>query len=81
MTSGSSKAAQHVQDGVDLADGAQELVAEPLALGRAAHQPRDVLDLELRRDDLRGLGDARQHASRGSGTGTRPTLGSIVQNG
>ena len=41
------EAAQHVQDRVDLADGAQELVAQPLALGGAADEAGDVLDLEL----------------------------------
>ena len=51
------EAAQHVGDGVDLADVAEELVAEPFALGGAAHQPGDVDEGEPRRDDLRRLGD------------------------
>ena len=34
------EAAHHVGDGVDLADVGQELVAEALALGGAAHQAR-----------------------------------------
>ena len=54
------EAAQHVDDGVDLADVAEELVAEPFARGGAAHQAGDVDELELRRDDLRRLGDARR---------------------
>ena len=76
------EAAQHVDDRVDLADIAEELVAEPLALRGAAHQPGDVDELELGLDHLRRFGDlARSVSSRGSGTATRPTLGSIVQNG
>src|SRR4029077_18376180 len=47
------EAAEHMGDGVDLADVAEELVAEPFALGGAAHQPRDVYEFELRPDDLR----------------------------
>ena len=51
------EAAQHVGDGVDLADVAEELIAEPFALGGAAHEPGDVDEREPRRDDLRRLGD------------------------
>ena len=36
------EAAQDVDDGVDLADVAEELVAEPFALGRAFDEPGDV---------------------------------------
>ena len=43
------EAAQHMRDRIDLADMAEELVAEPLALRRAAHQARDVDEFELRR--------------------------------
>ena len=76
------EAAQHMGDGVDLADVAEELVAEALAVRRAAHQAGDVDELELGRHDLRRLAElARRMSSRGSGTATRPTLGSIVQNG
>ena len=76
------EAAQHVQDRVDRADRAEEAVAEPLAAARAAHQAGDVDDLELGRHDLRPSRAIRATtSSRGSGTGTRPTFGSIVQNG
>ena len=34
--------AQDVDDGIDFADVAEELVAQPFALRRAAHQPGDV---------------------------------------
>ena len=37
---------QHVDDGVDLADPGQELVAEALTLGRALDQPADVHELD-----------------------------------
>ena len=36
------EAAQHVDDGIDLADIGEELVAQALALAGAAHQPGDV---------------------------------------
>ena len=54
------EAAQHIGDGVDLADMGEELVAEPFALGGAAHQPGDIDEGEPRGDHLRGLGDGRQ---------------------
>ena len=52
------EAAQHVDNGIDLADVAEELVAEPFALARAFHQPGNVDELELRRHDLGRLGDS-----------------------
>ena len=48
----SSKQRTHVEDGVDLADVAEELVAEALALAGAAHQAGDVDELERGRDHL-----------------------------
>ena len=45
------EAAGDLDDRVDLADVRQELVAEALALVRAAHQPRDVDEVDGRRDD------------------------------
>ena len=51
------EAAQHMRDGVDLADVGEELVAEPFALGGAAHQARDVDEGDARRDEFGGLGD------------------------
>ena len=45
-------AADDVQDGVDVAQVAQELVAQPFALRRAAHQAGDVDQLKNGRDDL-----------------------------
>ncbi len=53
--------AEHVDDGVDLADVGEELVAEPFALAGAAHQAGDVDEAELGRHDLRRLGKAGEH--------------------
>ena len=76
------EAAQHVDDRVDLADVGEELVAEPFALGGAAHQAGDVDELELGRDDLAPTWrSAASFSRRASGTATRPTFGSMVQNG
>ena len=52
------EAAQDVDDGVHLADVGEELVAEALALGRAADEAGNVDELDLRLDGLRALGDA-----------------------
>ena len=60
---------------------AEELVAEAFALRGAAHEAGDVDEGQPRRDDLLGAGDLREESSRGSGTATSPTFGSIVQNG
>ena len=46
--------AHHVQQRVGLADVGQELVAEPLALVRARHQPGDVVELDRVRHHVRG---------------------------
>src|SRR3569832_1920276 len=54
------EAAHDVHDGVDLADGGEELVAEAFALGRALHQAGNVDEGDARRDDLLGLGQAAQ---------------------
>ena len=51
------EAAQHVHDGVDLADVGEELVAQPFALRGAAHQAGDVDEGDAGRDDLLRLGD------------------------
>ena len=51
------KAAHHMGDRIDLADGGEKLVAEALALRRAAHQTRDIDKGQPGRNDLGGLGD------------------------
>jgi len=75
------EAAHHMHDGVDLADGGEKLVAEPLAFRGAAHQSGDVDEGDAGRDDLFGLAQHREASRRGSGTAISPTLGSMVQNG
>ena len=55
--------AHHVHDRVDVADVAEEAVAEALALMRAANQAGDVHDLEMLGDaalDPEQIGDAVQ---------------------
>ena len=47
--------AHDVQEGVALADVGEELVAEPLPLGRARHEARDVVELDRVPDDVRRL--------------------------
>ena len=69
------KAAHHLHDGVDLADVAQELVAEPLPLARAAHQPRDVHKLDHRRDQFLGMGNFRERGQPGIGHNDDPLVG------
>ncbi len=54
------EAAQHVGDGVDLADVGEELVAEPLAARGAAHEPGDVDEGQPRRDHPGRAGDLGQ---------------------
>ena len=51
------EAAQNVDDRVDLADVAEELVAEPFAGRGAAHEPGDVDEFELGLDLLGRFGD------------------------
>ena len=53
------EAAQDMDDRVDLADIAEELVAEAFALGRALHQSGDVDKGQLRFDDLGAAGNFR----------------------
>ncbi len=52
------EAAKHIGDGIDLADVGEELVAEPFALGGAAHQPGDVDEGQPCGDHLSGLGNS-----------------------
>ena len=75
------EAAHHVRDGVDLADMGEELVAEAFAPGGAAHQAGDIDEGEPRRLDLADFASLASTSSRGSGTTTSPTFGSMVLNG
>ena len=73
--------AHDVRDRVGLANVREKLVAETLAFRGARDQACDVDEFHRGRNHFLRLHDARQHASRASGTGTTPTFGSIVQNG
>ena len=76
------EAAHDHGDRVGLADVAQKRVAEALARAGAAHQAGDVDEAHGRVDDLLPMTLYLASASsRSSGTGTSPTLGSIVANG
>ena len=55
------KAAHNVHNGVHLADVGQELIAQSLALGRAAHQTGDIDKLDDGRGDLFGIIHLGQH--------------------
>jgi uncharacterized glyoxalase superfamily protein PhnB len=54
------KAAQHMGDRIDLADIGQELVAQPLALRGALHQPGNIDKGDSRRNHAGRPGDRRQ---------------------
>src|SRR3546814_13928919 len=69
------EAAQHVDDGVDLADVGEKLVAEALALGGAAHESGDVDELQHRRNRLCGLGERRQLVEARVGHRHAPAVG------
>ncbi len=69
------EAAHHVEDGVDLADVAEELVAQALARARAAHQAGDVDDAHGGREDLLALDEPRELAEPGVGHGDDADVG------
>jgi hypothetical protein len=46
------EAAHHMRDGVDLADHGEELIAKPLAPGRAADEPGNVHESDAGRHEL-----------------------------
>ena len=70
-----------MRDGVDLAHMSEELVAEPLAARRAAHEPRDVDEGQPRRLDLGRLGELREAFRAVVRRDLLPTSGSMVLNG
>ncbi len=73
--------AQHVDDGVDLADVGEKLVAETLALRGTPDQPGDIDEFQVVGMVLIDFPIVARTSRRLSGTATRPTLGSMVQNG
>jgi hypothetical protein len=72
---------RHLADRRGLADVGEELVAQPLPLGRAAHDAGDVDELDRRGMTRAESKSAASFGSRGSGTATTPTFGSMVANG
>jgi hypothetical protein len=70
-----------VDDGVHLADVAEELVAEALALAGAFTRPAMSTKPSWVAMILADLAIAASLSSRGSGTATWPTFGSMVQKG
>ena len=54
------EAADDLEDRVRVADVREELVAEPLALARALHEPRDVDELDRRVDDVLRVDHVRE---------------------
>ena len=75
------EAAQHMHDGVDLADVGEELVAQPFAL--EAPRTRPAMSTKEMRVGMISfdLAIAAIFCRRGSGTATSPVFGSMVQNG
>ena len=69
------EAAQDVDDRVDLADIAEELVAKAFALARAFHQPGDIDEGELGLDNLGRAGDPRDFAEPRVGNRDLPDIG------
>lgn len=59
--------ADDLADRVRLADVREELVAQALTLGSAAHDARDVDEVDRRREDLLGAEDLRELAEAGVG--------------
>ena len=55
------EAAQHVQDGVALADVGEELVAQALSAARTPHQTGDIDDIHRGRDRALGFTDIGKH--------------------
>ena len=69
------KAAHNMDNGVDLADMGQELVAEAFALGRATHQAGDVHELHHGRRGLFGVIELGQRLQAGIGHGDHADVG------
>lgn len=73
--------ADDLADRVGLTDVREELVAQALTLGGAAHDARDVDEVDGGRQDALEEKISASLVRRGSGTPTTPTFGSIVANG
>ena len=75
------EASDNVEDGIHFADVRQEFVPETFALTGPLHDARNVDQPNRGGDDFWVGILASMRASRGSGTSTIPTFGSMVQNG
>ena len=73
--------AHHLADGVGLADGGEELVAEPSPCEAPRTRPAMSTNVTVAGTIGAPSYSAASWASRWSGTATTPTLGSIVANG
>ena len=69
------KAADNLHDGVDLADVAQKLVAEPLPLAGSLHKPRDIDEFDHGGDEFFGVGDFGEDGEPGIGHDDDPLVG------
>ena len=67
--------AHDMGDGVAFADIGEKLVAEPFALGGAAHEAGDVDEGQARRNDLFGAGDPGQFLKPRIGNGDFADIG------
>ena len=54
------KTAQHMGDGINLADIGEKLIAQPFTLRRAAHQTGNIDKAQARRNAIGRLGDVGQ---------------------
>src|SRR5205085_8716944 len=68
------EAAHDMGDRVDFAEMTEKLVAEPLAFRGAAHQPGDIDEFELGRDDLRRFREPGAHRQTLNGYRDAPDL-------
>ncbi len=75
------EAAHHVDQEVHLPDVPQKTGCQALAPGGALDEAGDVNEFDARRGEALGFEQLAQSARRGSGTGTTPVLGLMVQKG
>jgi hypothetical protein len=70
-----------VADRFGFTDVGQELVTQTFTFGCAFYQARDVHEFHGGRQNALRFDDFRELSRRGSGIGTTPVFGSMVQNG
>ncbi len=69
------EAADHVHDGVNLANVGEELVPQPLSLARSLHQSGDIEELDRRGDRLLWLDDSCEGVESGVRDGDDAGIG------